>query len=79
MTTKKILFLLMVVALILTPMVAAGQLQATCRIAGMCKGQKACDERCGALGTQRGGVCTRFLGDLYCCCWDLPFSIAPKN
>ncbi|XP_019083488.1 PREDICTED: defensin-like protein 87 [Camelina sativa] len=78
MTTKKNLFLLMVVALILTPMVA-GQLQATCRIAGMCKGQKACDERCAALGTQRGGVCTKFLGDLYCCCWDLPFSSPPNN
>ncbi|XP_023639416.1 defensin-like protein 87 [Capsella rubella] len=70
MTTKKILSLLMVIALILMPMVAGDQLQATCRIAGACQGEKACIARCAALGTTRGGVCTKFLGDLYCCCWD---------
>ncbi|CAL9233864.1 hypothetical protein ISN44_As09g004560 [Arabidopsis suecica] len=73
MATKKtsslLIPVLMVFALILMPMVA-GQLKATCRIAELCKGAKECNAKCAALGTKRGGVCTKFLGDVYCCCWD---------
>ncbi|AEC07618.1 Defensin-like protein 87 [Arabidopsis thaliana] len=73
MTTKKtssvVLPLLLVFALILMPMVA-GQLKSTCRIAEAWKGAKECNAKCAALGTTRGGVCQKFLGDLYCCCWD---------
>jgi len=51
-------------------MIQIGQLKSTCRIAEAWKGAKECNAKCAALGTTRGGVCQKFLGDLYCCCWD---------